>query len=125
MNPDKKKRILLVDDSPTVILLEQMILQDEPYELHVAQDGLEALAKAAEQNPDLILLDVVMPKMDGFHVCRRLRESAATAMTPILMVTTRSEPGHIEQGYEAGCTDYIHKPLNGAELLAKVRDYLQ
>ena len=74
-----KPKILLVDDSRTTLMMEKMILTKEPYEVITASDGEEGLAKAEEMKPDLILLDVVMPRMDGFEVCRRLRENEATS----------------------------------------------
>ena len=119
-----RKKILIVDDSPTALMMEKMILRQEPYELMVAKDGREAVELAVEHQPDLILLDVVMPVMDGFEACRQLRERTATRSTPIIMVTTRGEEQHIELGFESGCSDYITKPVDGLELLAKIRNYL-
>jgi DNA-binding response OmpR family regulator len=89
-----------------------------------ASNGEEAVAKAESENPDLILMDVVMPKMDGFEAVRRIRRMAAVAAVPIIMVTTRGEEHNIEAGYEAGCTDYVTKPIDGLELMAKLRNYL-
>ncbi len=119
-----RKTILLVDDSKTVIMLEQMVLGDGPYELLIAQDGREGLEKAVAERPDLILLDVVMPKMDGFEVCRRLRREKRTQSIPIIMVTTRGEMEDLESGYSGGCTDYITKPLDVRELIEKVESWL-
>jgi DNA-binding response OmpR family regulator len=118
------KRILIVDDSGTSLLMAKMVLSQETYELCTAKDGVEALAAAEAEPPDLVLLDVVMPRMDGFEACRRLRERSATHSTPIVMITTRGEEANIERGYESGCTDYICKPINPMELLTKVRTYL-
>ena len=115
------KKILIVDDSKTALTLERTLLEST-YEVIEAQDGEQALAKAKSERPDLILLDIVMPKLDGFETCKRLRDLAETKTTPIIMVTTRGEAENIEAGYEHGCTDYVTKPINGAELLAKVRD---
>lgn len=119
-----RKKILLVDDAETVLLVERMALGKEPYELVTAKDGAEAVAKATVMRPDLILMDVVMPKMNGFEACRRLRESEATKDIPIVLVTTRAEAESMQAGFESGCTDYLTKPINGAELLAKVKQYL-
>jgi DNA-binding response OmpR family regulator len=119
-----KKKILLVDDSQTVLLMEKMILSKGPYAIVTANDGEEAVRKAAAENPDLILLDVVMPKMNGFEACRALRAQDATSETPIIMVTTRGEETNVETGYASGCSDYITKPINGPELLAKLRGFL-
>ena len=120
----ERKKILIVDDSPTTLMMEKMILKQEPYELIVAKDGQEAVDLAIEHQPDLILLDVVMPVMDGFEACRQLRERAATRSTPIIMVTTRGEEKHVELGFESGCSDYVTKPIDGLELLSKIRNYL-
>ena len=115
----RRKKILLVDDSRTILMMEKFILRNDPYILSTATDGEEAVRKAASEQPDLILLDVVMPRMGGFEAYRRIRENAATAAIPIIMVTTRTEAETIEAG-----TDYVTKPINSVELLAKVRSLL-
>lgn len=120
-----RKKILLVDDSATVIMMEKMMLAGGGYDIVVARDGAEGVAKAESEKPDLILLDVVMPKMDGIEACRRIRALPLSKQMPIIMVTTRSEAGNVETAYKNGCNDYINKPLNNAELLAKVRSYLE
>ncbi len=120
----ERKKILLVDDSETVLMMERMVLKASRYELLVAKEGQEAMDKALSEQPDLILLDVVMPIMDGFEVCRKLRAQEATRSIPIIMVTTRGEEKHIECAFEAGCNDYITKPISGLELVSKVSDHL-
>lgn len=120
----KRKKILLVDDSGTILMMEKMILSREPYELVTARDGFEAVQKAASERPDLILLDVVMPNLTGFEALKQLRAAEATRATPVIMVTTRGEAENVESGYASGCSDYITKPIDSAELLAKVRNYL-
>jgi CheY-like chemotaxis protein len=119
-----RKRILLVDDSETVLAMEQMILGQGEFDLVVAHDGDEAVATARALLPDLILMDIVMPKMNGLAACRELKQSATTSSIPIIIVTTRGEPEVIEAAYASGCSDFITKPMNGSELLAKVRDLL-
>ncbi|HYR27932.1 MAG TPA: response regulator [Thermoanaerobaculia bacterium] len=119
-----RKKILLVDDSNTILMMERMLLTRGPYDLVTATDGDEAVAKALTERPDLILMDVVMPRMNGFEACRRIREDEATALTPIIMVTTRGEVSNVESGFESGCTDYVTKPINGPELIAKLQNYL-
>ena len=119
-----RKKILLVDDSNTILMMEKMILNRGPYTMVTASNGEEAVIKAAAEIPDLILMDVIMPKMDGFEACRRIRQLSAVAAVPIIMVTTRGEEHNIETGYQAGCTDYITKPIDGIELLSKLRNYL-
>lgn len=120
-----KKKILLVDDSSTVLLLHRMMLSHCGYELLTARDGQEALDKVSVERPDLIFLDVLMPRLDGFQTCRALRARSETKDVPIILVTTRGEPHYVRQGFESGCTDYITKPFDGEELLAKVRSHLE
>jgi DNA-binding response OmpR family regulator len=119
-----RKKILIVDDSKTVRALEKALLASH-YDLVEAQDGEEALVKAKAGRPDLILLDVVMPKLDGFETCRRLREMPETANTPVIIVSTRGESENVVSGFTNGCNDYVTKPLNGPELLAKIRSYIE
>ena len=118
------RKILLVDDSETILQMEQMILAKEHYELVIARDGVEGVARALETNPDLILLDVVMPRMGGLEALRELRANQRTRAVPIVMVTTQAEADSIETGYASGCSDYIVKPIDSMELLAKVHDLL-
>lgn len=119
-----RKKILLVDDSSTVLLMEKMILSKSEYDVVTARDGIEGVEKARNERPDLILMDVVMPRMDGFEAVRKLREDAATRSIPVIMVTTRGELQSVETGYASGCSDYVTKPINGLELLTKVRSCL-
>ncbi|HEV8435717.1 MAG TPA: response regulator [Thermoanaerobaculia bacterium] len=119
-----KKKILLVDDSSTVILMEKMILSKGPYEIVTARDGVEGVAKAKSEKPDVILLDVMMPNLDGLSACSAIRNDEATAHIPIIMVTTRGEEHNMETAYRNGCTDYVTKPINGLELLTKLNNIL-
>jgi DNA-binding response OmpR family regulator len=119
-----RKKILLVDDSSTVLLMEKMILSKSEYDVVTARDGLEGVEKARCERPDLILMDVVMPRMDGFEAVRKLREDDSTRSIPVIMVTTRGELQSVETGYASGCSDYVTKPINGLELLTKVRSCL-
>ena len=118
------RKILLVDDSETVLLMEQMILKKDRYQLITAKNGKEGVEKALETRPDLILMDVVMPEMNGFEAVRCLRQQAATQSVPIVMVTTKAEAESMETGYEIGCNDYVAKPIDSTELLTKVRSIL-
>ena len=105
-------------------MMEKMILAREPYDLVTAKDGKEAIEKAATEQPDLILLDVVMPHLTGFEVLEALRSHESTKTTPVILVTTRGEAANVEAGYAGGCNDYVTKPINSVELITKVRNYL-
>jgi CheY-like chemotaxis protein len=118
------RKILLVDDSATVLMMERMILAAERFEVLTATNGLEAQETAKRELPDLILMDVVMPKVTGLDACKALRADPATRHIPIILVTTRSEAQTMEQGYENGCNDYVTKPVNSSELLGKIRNLL-
>lgn len=116
-----KKKILLVDDSATSLFMERMVLKHEPYDLLTASDGQQGVERAVAERPDLIVMDVVMPRMTGIEALRELRGKTETRRTPVILVTTRGEPANVEAGYESGCTDYLTKPFDPEELLAKVR----
>lgn len=118
------RKILLVDDSETVLQMEQMMLESDGYEFITARDGEEGVSKALDHKPDLILMDVVMPKMDGFEAVRRLREHRDTRRVPVVMVTSKAEAESLEAGYVCGCNDYIVKPIDRLELLAKVKNLI-
>lgn len=116
-------RILIADDSATHRLLLEFMLDGE-YEVRIASDGEAALECAASFQPDLALLDVVMPRMDGLTACRRLRELPDGQRMPIILVTSCRDEPDVEAGYASGCTDYIAKPVDRFELLAKVESWL-
>ena len=120
-----RKKILLVDDSATILMMERMILSKFEYDCVTAKNGEEAVRVALAERPDLILMDVVMPEMNGFEAVKRLREQEITRDTPIIMVTTRGEMQNVEFAFAAGCNDYVTKPINSAELIAKMRNFLQ
>ncbi len=119
-----QRKILLVDDSETILMMEQMILQGESYQVVIARDGKEGIKKAVEMKPDLILMDVLMPKMNGFEAVKWLRQREETKSVPIVMVTTEAEMESMEAGYVSGCSDYVVKPIDGLELLTKVKNLL-
>ena len=119
------KKILLVDDSSTTLLVEEMVLREHTqYGLLLARNGEEAVQKAIAEEPNLILMDVVMPRMNGFEACREMRKHEVLRKVPIIMVTSRGESCNVEQGFESGCNDYVTKPINGAELVEIVNGYL-
>jgi len=119
-----KKKVLLVDDSNTVLMMEKMILAKGPFEIVLARDGVEAVARAKSEQPDVILLDVMMPRLDGLSACAQIRAEPSTAHIPIIMVTTRGEEQSIETAFRNGCTDYVTKPINGLELMTKLQNVL-
>jgi CheY-like chemotaxis protein len=119
------KKVLLVDDSSTTLMMEEMILkQSTPYHCVTAQDGLDAISRAVVDAPDLVLMDVVMPRMNGFEACKRMRLEESLKNTPIILVTTRGEEEYVEAGFQSGCNDYITKPINSFELVTLLKSYL-
>jgi DNA-binding response OmpR family regulator len=121
-----KVKVLLVDDSKTALLMEEAVFKEHTsYEVITARDGAEGVQKAKEEKPDLILLDVVMPKMDGFAACREMRKVDDLRNVPIVMVTSRGEPSNVQTGYTSGCNAYLTKPINAGELLELVHLFLQ
>jgi CheY-like chemotaxis protein len=122
----EKKTVLLVDDSNVSLMTGELVLRKiGQFEIRKAHDGEEAVEMATAEPPDLIVLDVVMPKMGGFDVCRALRAHPPTRGVPILMATTRGEAHNIEEGFAAGCNDYVTKPLNHTEVAEKLRGLLE
>ncbi len=116
-------RILLVDDTKTNIdILVQALKED--YKLGVAMDGEKAIQYAKTNRLDLILLDILMPKMDGFEVCKKLKEDHATREVPIIFITAMDDPKHKTHGFETGAVDYITKPFDTAEVKARVKTHL-
>jgi adenylate cyclase len=118
-------RILIVDDTPANVHILQARLAANGYDIVTATDGEAALAAVKETQPDLILLDVMMPKMDGFEVCRRLRADAALPFIPIIMVTAKTDPKDVVAGLEAGGDEYLTKPVDQAALVARVKSMLR
>jgi len=117
--------VLLVDDHEQNLELLLAYLEELGCELRTAVDGPEALEEIAKLPPDLILLDIMMPKMSGFQVCKRLRANATTAHIPVLMVTALNEVADVERAVEVGANDFISKPVQRLELLTRVRSLLQ
>ncbi len=118
-----KKRILIVDDTETVLMFEKMMLAGE-YDVRVAKTGKEALRSVAESRPDIVLLDIVMPEMDGISTCRQLKSDPATREIPVIIVTTKGETEKVEAAFTAGCNDYLTKPINRLNLLEKINEFL-
>src|SRR4028118_966518 len=116
--------ILVVDDSPDNLFLVQTILEEEGYEITLAEDGRVALAQIEISPPDLVLLDVMMPDMDGFEVTKRIRENPKLPFIPILLITAFDQPS-VVKGLDTGADDFIRKPVEVDELLARVRSLLR
>jgi len=113
-------RVLIVDDDPQSAELLEAYLSDSGYEIQTAADGEETLRKVGSWQPDLILLDIMMPRISGFEVCKRLRASPATRSIAILMVTALDNQSDIDRAVEAGTDHFITKPINKSELLLHV-----
>ena len=118
-------RILVVDDTPRNVKLLADLLSAKGYAVVTAESGPEALKTVDAEQPDLVLLDVVMPGMSGYEVCRRIRENPATGILPVVMVTALDPSEERINGLEAGADDFLTKPINQAELLARVRSLLR
>lgn len=126
MSEEKKKsRVLIADDNTVNQELLEAYLQEKDYEIEFAADGVETLEKVSSFRPDLILLDVMMPKLSGFEVCETLKKSVGTRNVMILMVTALSDLGDIERAVSAGCDDYLSKPVHKLELLKRVENMLK
>ena len=121
--PERKPRLLVVDDQPTNIQVMYRVFADD-CQVFMATSGEQALRTAREEAPDVILLDVMMPEMDGYEVCQRLKQDSATRDIPVLFVTAHHEPQEETRGLEIGAVDFITKPINPAVVRARVRTHL-
>jgi DNA-binding response OmpR family regulator len=120
--PDTPQRplVLVADDDEDILALVRFRLERSGYDVIEARDGQQAVDAAAEHLPDVAILDVMMPRMDGFEATRRLRAQAATGRLPIILLTARVQETDVERGFEAGATDYMRKPFSPQELRARV-----
>ena len=123
--PARKPRVLIADDNEPNRELLEVYLADIDCEIATAVDGADTLDKVASFGPDVLLLDVMMPKLSGFEVCQRLKSDAATSPIMILMVTALGELGDIERAVEAGTDDFLSKPVNRVELVKRVDNMLK
>ncbi len=121
----EKKRILVVDDETELVKAIQIRLEAANYEVLTSYDGQEALEKARNENPDLIILDLMLPKIDGYKVCRILKFDARYKKIPILMLTARSQESDEKVGYETGADAYITKPFQHEVVMAKIKELLK
>jgi len=122
---EKIPTVLVVDDNLQNLELLQAYLEDLDCQTIPAHDGLEAMDIVNENPPDLILLDVMMPKMSGFEVCKRVKNDPKTSDIPVIMVTALNEFGDIERGIDSGTDDFLSKPVNKLELLTRVKTMLK
>lgn len=119
-----RKKLLLVDDTDTILLFLKTLLAGQGFDFLTAKNGEEAIAKARQERPDLILLDVFMPVMDGIEACRVIKGDPTLKDIPVVVVTARSEAENVEQCFDAGCDDYVFKPIRKLELLDKINRLL-
>ena len=127
---DKKPKILLVDDDIDFIEATRMVLEKESYDIVAASQGNEGLQKAREENPDLILLDVIMPVKDGFTAAEQLKSDPQLSKIPVIMLTSFSSKGQetsipVSRGFNLEADDYIEKPVSPEQLLASVKRYIK
>lgn len=120
-----KKRILIVDDEKDIVESIQFKLEFEGFECLAAFDGEEALLKAKKENPDLILLDVMLPKLNGYMICRSLKSDEKYKHIPIIMLTAKAQESDKFWGKETGADDYVTKPFEMEELIQKIQGYLK
>jgi len=121
----KPGTILTVDDNTRNLQLIGSVLQKNGYEVAMAMSGPEALEFLEQERPDLILLDIMMPDMDGFEVCRILKQRKQLSAIPIIFLTAKNDPEDIVEGFECGGVDYITKPFHTAELLARIKTHIE
>jgi DNA-binding response OmpR family regulator len=119
-----KHRIMVVDDEVGALTLIGIMLERGGFEVLKAHDAYEALNQLRAETPDMIILDVMMPGMDGIELCRHIRAAGATRETPILILSARGDPESVEQGMTAGADDYLSKPILHHDLITKVREML-
>ena len=122
--PKTRPLVLVAEDDEDILALVVFDLEDEGYEVLTARNGEDAIALAQERRPDLVLLDVAMPGLDGYEVTRRLRADAATSGTPVVLLTARAQVKDVIEGFEAGANDYVTKPFRPDELRTRLHAVL-
>jgi len=118
------EKILIADDDPNATRFAQFVLEQKGYQVVTASNGLEGLNKVAEEKPDLVILDIMLPGMDGFQICRRLRAAESTARLPILMLSGKARESDRESGLKVGADEYLTKPASPADLTNAVQKLL-
>ncbi|MBU2629903.1 MAG: response regulator, partial [Proteobacteria bacterium] len=121
----RKSLILAVDDKPQNLQFLGKLLSDNGYEVGMAQNGQQALNFVKKNEPDLILLDIMMPDMDGYEVCRHLKADFSLRHIPVIFLTAKTDSTDIVKGFDTGGVDYVTKPFNSAELLARIRTHIE
>jgi DNA-binding response OmpR family regulator len=116
--------ILLVDDEPNIVMSLEFLMRKNGYQVGIARNGAEALAAISQTPYDLVLLDVMMPDVDGYQVCRQLRQRPDRAATKVIFLSAKSQPADVQKGYDAGADLYIPKPFSTRQLMQKVRELL-
>jgi CheY-like chemotaxis protein len=125
MDNARRQKVLTAEDEPTIRELIARILTDEGYEVHTASDGAEAIEKAQSEKPDLILLDINMPKLDGIEACKKIRATESLAPTRIIILTAYNTRDRLEESIAAGADDFLGKPIDSLELKVRVRSILK
>jgi CheY-like chemotaxis protein len=121
----QKSLVLAVDDNPQNLQFLGKLLSDNGYEVGMAQNGQQALNFVKKNDPDLILLDIMMPGMDGYEVCKQLKKDYFAQQIPVIFLTAMTESQNIIKGFEAGGVDYVTKPFNSGELLARIKTHIE
>ncbi|MCK4629598.1 MAG: response regulator [Sedimentisphaerales bacterium] len=124
-NGKSPSKILIVDDNAQNAELLQAYLEVLEADIRIAVDGVDAMEKISQDEPDIILLDIMMPRMSGFEVCRRVKSDLKTKNIPIVIVTALNELGDVERGVDCGADDFLSKPINKLELLTRVKSLLR
>lgn len=117
-------KILVIEDAKNITFLVEKCLVRNGYEVYKAEDGVSAMAKVFEIMPDLILLDIIVPKMDGYLICQALKSNNDVSAIPIIVMSAKTQDDDIQKAFELGATDYLTKPFTPDELLSKVRKYI-
>ncbi len=122
---DKKKRILIVDDDPVNMQLLEDLLNENGYRVDASSDGKSALEFIENESPDLILLDVMMPGLDGYEICEKLKSNIETKHIPVIFLTAKNDVEDVVRGFKVGGVDYVSKPFNSEELIARVNTHIE
>jgi DNA-binding response OmpR family regulator len=122
---DKKKRVLIIEDEPGMVEAVRLRLEANNYDVLVANDGADGLIKARALKPDMIILDIMLPKMDGFMVCRMLKFDEQYSHIPIVMLTARTQDSDVLKGKEVGADSYMKKPFKAEELLKTIKTLIE